>query len=121
MQQSQLKLSAGRPLPNCNRGLRTAGLVCLLVLSGRFLSALCAQTPSDDANYDAAWLRYARIEGKAARERYASLPATVVALGDSRCVQSAQNEVIRGVRGMLGRTLRGEATLPEEQAIVLGT
>jgi len=66
-----------------------------------------------------AWLRYAPIE-KASREKYASLPAAVVMLGDAPLLRTAQTELIRGVKGMLGRTLRAEKELPRESAIVLG-
>ena len=45
----------------------------------------------------------------------------VVMLGHSPVVEAAQGELIRGVRGMLGRTLREETSLPQEKAIVLGT
>jgi alpha-glucuronidase len=45
----------------------------------------------------------------------------VVLFGDSSVLESAQSELIRGVRGMLGRTLRKEHVLPREKAIVLGT
>ncbi len=68
-----------------------------------------------------AWLRYAPIEDAAARRRLDSLPAAVVVLGDSPAMQAAQAEMIRGVRGMLGRTLRAETRVPNESAIVLGT
>ena len=68
-----------------------------------------------------AWLRYAPFDAASARQRYGALPAAVVALGDSVVIQAAQQELIRGVRGMLGRTLRIEARLPEESKIVLGT
>lgn len=67
-----------------------------------------------------AWLRYAPLE-REARARYASLPASVVVLGDSAVLRSARDEMIRGVRGMLGRTLRVEKALPDEAAILLGT
>jgi alpha-glucuronidase len=67
------------------------------------------------------WLRYARIHDAAARKQYLSLPAVVVALGNSPEIQSAQQEMVLGVRGMLGRTLREEGSLPDESAIVLGT
>jgi len=73
-----------------------------------------------ETGYDA-WLRYARIDDSAARQRYEALPAAVAALGDSVVVKAAQQELIRGLRGMLGRTLRMEARLPGESAIVLGT
>ena len=52
---------------------------------------------------------------------YAQLPATVVVLGDSPVLESAKTELIRGIRGMLGRTLRDDKSLPRENAIVLGT
>ncbi|HMD98960.1 MAG TPA: alpha-glucuronidase family glycosyl hydrolase, partial [Terriglobia bacterium] len=50
-----------------------------------------------------------------------TLPAVVVALDDSQVVKAAQAEMIRGVRGMLGRTLRAETRVANESAIVLGT
>ena len=67
-----------------------------------------------------AWLRYAPLEKQAA-QMYAQLPATVVVLGDSPVLESAKTELIRGIRGMLGRTLRDDKSLPRENAIVLGT
>ncbi len=68
-----------------------------------------------------AWLRYASIDEELVRRQYAGLPAAVVALGDSPVVGSARDELIRGVRGMLGRILRVESQLPDENAIVLAT
>ncbi len=67
-----------------------------------------------------AWLRYAPLPQQAA-QKYESLPAVVVVLGDSAVLQSAQGEVIRGVKGMLGRTLRAESALPKEKSIILAT
>ncbi len=65
-----------------------------------------------------AWLRYAPA-GRAAYE--ASVPAVAARLGGGATVRSAQRELIRGVRGMLGHTLRLETGVPRESAIVLGT
>jgi alpha-glucuronidase len=45
----------------------------------------------------------------------------VVVLGNSPVLESAKAELIRGIRGMLGKTLRDDKTLPRENAIVLGT
>jgi alpha-glucuronidase len=73
------------------------------------------------AAVDAAWLRYSPISEKVSRERYAHLPAVVVELNDSPIMSTARSELIRGVRRMLGRTLRTESKLPKESAIVLGT
>ncbi|MCC7175302.1 MAG: glucosiduronase [Bryobacterales bacterium] len=84
------------------------------------LGALLSVTAAGETGYDA-WLRYAAIDEAGARARYDALPATVAALGDSVVIRAAREELIRGVRGMLGRTLRVEAALPRESAIILGT
>jgi len=75
--------------------------------------ALRADTGQD------AWLRYAPLE-TAAKAKYASLPASVVVLGHSPVLRTAQEEMIRGVRGMMAKTLRAEKGVAE-RAIVLGT
>ena len=72
-----------------------------------------------DNGYDA-WLRYAQLTN-AEHARYGALPATVVVLGDSTLLNTSQAELIRGVRGMLGRTLRAEKGTPSGNAIVMGT
>ncbi|MCS7314399.1 MAG: glucosiduronase, partial [Bryobacteraceae bacterium] len=66
-----------------------------------------------------AWLRYAPIREPAVRKQYEVLPATVVALGEGEVLKSARHELIRGVRSLLGRTLRMESSFPSEPAIVL--
>ncbi|HUI41540.1 MAG TPA: alpha-glucuronidase family glycosyl hydrolase, partial [Terriglobia bacterium] len=68
-----------------------------------------------------AWLRYAPVHDPAVLKSYDALPAVVVRLNDDAVVRAAQQELVRGVRGMLGRTLREETQLPAEGAIVLGT
>jgi alpha-glucuronidase len=66
------------------------------------------------------WLRYAPLDDSAKR-KYENLPATVVRLGDSQVLRSAEQELQRGLRGMLRRDVRsGDAPL-REKAIVLGT
>ena len=65
-----------------------------------------------------AWLRYAPVD-RAAYE--ASVPAVAAVLGDAPAMGSARQELIGGVRGMLGRSLREESGVPQESAIVLGT
>jgi alpha-glucuronidase len=65
-----------------------------------------------------AWLRYAPLD-KSAAQKYAALPASVAVLGDSPLLDSAKRELIRGVRGMLARTLREEKTLASGNSIVL--
>jgi len=90
------------------------------VLAGIWLSVLIAPIANAETGYDA-WLRYAPIDDRAVREQYNALPAVVVTLGDSEILAAAETELVRGVRGMLGRTLRESNTLPAENAIVLGT
>ncbi|HEX4750068.1 MAG TPA: alpha-glucuronidase family glycosyl hydrolase [Bryobacteraceae bacterium] len=82
---------------------------------------LCAVNPLRAENGSAAWLRYALIEDSNVREAYHRLPASTVALDSSLIEQTAQKEMIRGVRGMLGRTLRIDAKLPDEDCVLLGT
>jgi alpha-glucuronidase len=68
--------------------------------------------------YDA-WLRYEPVQGESTKSLYDRLPATLVALSDSPVVSAAQAEMLRGIRGMLHRTLRIESRLPPEDAIVV--
>jgi len=68
-----------------------------------------------------AWLRYAALDDAAVRQYRQSVPAEIAAVGDSILIQSASQELISGIRGMLGRTLRVEARLSGAAAIVLGT
>src|ERR1035437_8799390 len=68
-----------------------------------------------------AWLRYAGLNGASVRQYRDAVPAVVASLGGAAAVESARQEVLRGIRGMLGRTLRVESGAPTESAIVLGT
>ena len=68
-----------------------------------------------------AWLRYAPLSEAAARPYRTTLPAVAVTYGASPVAQSAQKELLAGIRGMLGRTLRVESTVPSEPAILVGT
>ena len=66
-----------------------------------------------------AWLRYARL-GTGDRAKYATLPSTVVALEDSVVLATAQDEMVRGLQGMLGGTLRKGKNI-HGSSIILGT
>jgi alpha-glucuronidase len=69
----------------------------------------------------AGWLRYALITDRSALVRDQALPAAVVALDHSETTVAAEHELIRGIRGMLSRTVREDTALPDEDAFVLGT
>src|SRR2546430_4824882 len=91
----------------------------VLVSAGVIFAVAYTNPTLGESSHDA-WLRYASI-GEMARGKYASLPAAVVVLGDSSTLGTAQGELIRGVKGMLGKTLRTGKGPPREKAIVLGT
>ena len=70
-------------------------------------SALCAmQMPALAVETGAeAWLRYSALSPQAAK-KYQRLPDRVVLLGDSLVLETAHQELVRGVAQILGRTLR---------------
>ncbi len=85
-----------------------------------FACTLCAAASAHAETGDDAWLRYARLQ-PAAAEHYRELPATTLSLSDSIVLNTTQAELVRGVKGMLGRTLRVVVGAPTESAIVIGT
>ena len=96
-----------------NSRLRIPGLIVSISF---FLLPLAARCETGQA----AWLRYAPL-GQKNRAKYDSLPADVVTLGNSPVLRSSQDELLRGIKGMLGRTLRVDKSLPKKSAIILGT
>ncbi len=96
-----------------HRVLRATIYVAFLV------GAIQASSLHAESGHDA-WLRFARLDARAAR-MYETLPASVVVLGDSVVLQTAQRELTRGIKGMLGKTLRAELDLPRKESFILGT
>lgn len=90
-------------------------------LTLRILSILMAAAALHAESGHDAWLRYAALDGSVLSQYREALPAVVASVGEPGAVESARGELIRGVRGMLGRTLRVEAALPRESALILGT
>ena len=89
------------------------GILQVLVLASWNVGALHADSGQE------AWLRYAPLDG-ATREKYESLPANLVVLGDSPVFESARSEMIRGNKGLTGKTLVSARSI-ERKSIVLGT
>jgi len=89
------------------------GILGLLLLGSLGLETVRANTGQD------AWLRYAPLESGTLK-KYDSMPASLIVLGDSAVRRSAQEEMMRGVKGMAGKTLRAGKS-GRERAIVLGT
>jgi alpha-glucuronidase len=94
----------------------------------RFIYAVLAVSPvvsaapaRGETGIDA-WLRYERIADPAVRAADAQLPETIVAIGDGRVVQTARDEIVRGVGSMLDRRVTPAPRIQDgAAAIVLGT
>ena len=90
-----------------------ACFVCSLALS----YSLFAQA---DASLDTqAWLRYAPLDSKSAKN-YSAVPETSVLLGKSVVLETAQQELSRGIQKLLGRPLKPSGSI-QANAVVLGT
>jgi alpha-glucuronidase len=74
------------------------------------LFAVCLHAESGEQ----AWLRYTPVAA-------AALPAVITTTTDSPLIDTARDELLKAVRGMTGRTLRIESSLPHEDSIVLAT
>src|SRR4051812_12755035 len=86
------------------------------------LFALMLLLPSfafSETGYDA-WLRYARLDSKDAAQ-YASLPDKIVAVEASAIMSSAESELLRGINGLLGKTLRLQTAADYSGVILLAT
>lgn len=64
------------------------------------------------------WLQYVAITDPAMRATYESVPDVVVALGESEVIRTAREELVRGLRSMLGREFRS-ADPPVSTSIIL--
>ncbi|HEV2691213.1 MAG TPA: alpha-glucuronidase family glycosyl hydrolase [Bryobacteraceae bacterium] len=98
----------GDPPHNSCRWQRVCNIRILALLIATV--SLHAETGHD------AWLRYAALP-----QQQQTLPAVVTTLSDSKLIATASQELVRGIRGMTGRTLRMESGVPAESAIVLAT
>ena len=67
------------------------------------------------------WLRYAPLSAQEAKQ-YESFPSSLVLLGDSPLLKSAQQELTSGIKGMLGNQLAVDHSVPSaSSAVLLGT
>jgi alpha-glucuronidase len=88
---------------------------CQSALFLRVLFALLLATTLHAETGRDAWLRYQPLQTAP------PLPAVLTTIGESDIVRTARDEMLRGIRGMTGRTLRIEPAFPRESAIILGT
>jgi alpha-glucuronidase len=89
-------------------------------LTAAFLVSL-APVAAGAEDGQSAWLRYARLDNAAAQRAAQGLPMSVVTFGDSAPVQKARDELVSGIRGMLGREITALSALPREGGIIAGT
>ena len=91
----------------------------LATIFGIFLlTATHTRVARAETGYEA-WLRYAPLE-KASVNNYEGFPKNIVVVGGSVVLRSAQQELIRGIQGMLGVSLHTVPNLPGGRAIILG-
>ncbi|MGC2298715.1 MAG: alpha-glucuronidase family glycosyl hydrolase, partial [Acidobacteriaceae bacterium] len=95
---------------------RNRALLAFILIAG-FSGTLT--THAEDGSQG--WLRYAPPSPAGIPAIDPAMPANIVNLDSSEVAASAQNEMLRGVRSMLGRTLRIEPKITHEDAWVLGT
>ena len=89
--------------------------ICLIFFIGILLETSLAAESGHDG-----WLRFARLDGRAS-QMYEALPTTMLVLGRSAVLETAQGELTRGINQMLGKTMRVQADLPPEEGFILGT
>ena len=69
----------------------------------------------------AAWLRYARLDSQLAQRAGDGLPTSVITFETSAAVLKARDELVAGIRGMLGREVTTATALSRTGGIVAGT
>jgi len=84
-------------------------------------AALLVATSARAENGHAAWLRYAALPPDAAARAGAEVPRAIYRLGNDVTLQRAEDELKKGVQGMLGRPLEPATALPPSGAVVVGT
>lgn len=100
------------PIPLHTPTIRRLLLTVLLVAGSGSASAETGQ---------AAWLRYARLDATTADRNTRAVPLSVMTVGSSAPVQKAGEELLAGIRGMLGVESKPVTQLPGDGAIVAGT
>jgi len=90
-------------------------------VSGWLLTLVLVPCAASAENGHAAWLRYAPLPPAAAARGGAEVPRAIYRLGAEVPLARAEDELRKGVEGMLGRPLESVNALPATGAIVIGT
>lgn len=94
--------------------LRCARLTAVLFGAIAFAVSARSETGAE------AWLRYVPVSAQGAKV-YDNLPRKIVVRGDREVLRSAEQELVRGISQMLGKTVREGVISPHDGSIVLGT
>ena len=86
---------------------------------GLLFACMAAFSLHAESGYDA-WLRYPRLPSRVSGAVAQVLGDSVTLLGRSEVLLAARDEFSRGIRGMLGRNLRRESTVPKDGGVVIG-
>src|SRR5664279_234671 len=65
----------------------------------------------------AAWLRYAQLD-PAEASRYSSIPRTIMRVGNSSVLDTAEKELLGGLRGTLRGEFHSTSTLPKQGGVI---
>jgi alpha-glucuronidase len=112
MKLSGLSLRWARSKNSSWRLLQVFAITVLLLGTGT--QSLRAETGQQ------AWLRYARLD-PAASAKYSSVPRRILRVGDSPVLESAEQELTRGLRGLLDGEFHPATALADGPVILLGT
>jgi alpha-glucuronidase len=85
------------------------------------LGMLLVASPASAENGHTAWLRFAPLPPAAAARAGAEVPRAIFRLGSEAPIQRAEEELRKGIDGLLGRPLEPASSLPPGGAIVIGT
>jgi len=97
-----------------------------MIQTARFLLFLALAMSVNVVNADAetgqaAWLRYARVDGAAAQRIASEVPKTIVTFESAPTIQKAREELVAGFRAMAAIDLTIADRLPPGGGIVAGT
>src|SRR3954471_10926129 len=81
-------------------------------------ASMAQSPPANEDGYDL-WLRYRLVTDATRRAEYRAAATEIVVGGNSATVRAARGEILRGVFGLLGKTLRTTTSVAHDGAIVV--
>ncbi len=90
-------------------------LLCYFFASVALVGLLAV--PAHAETGQAGWLRYARLDPTAA-PKYSAIPRTIMRIGDSPVLNAAEQELMRGLSGMLPGEFQTTSTIPALKPVI---